>query len=267
MNTSSNINLRCTIVRLYGIYAKIAAYVFHALRPHKRYTLPTINKPHREEYSSSGEIPKIVWQTNFSEKVTLPVWLNYKLNVYLADGFEFRYVSTEERKEYIKRHYPERIHNAYSRLTDGAAQADLWRVAVLYREGGVYMDIDGSLVCNLRKTLKGKNQLFIASHANRATNFFLATTPGNPIFKDTLDAIVNNIENYREGDVFSVTGPRALRAAMEKHGEIEVLPRSMVCLTGVMTNEHFQYLDRPRSKWCYKKSFLTASATDSKETK
>lgn len=258
MKTKQKNWARCTLVRLYGVFAKTVAYPYHAILPNKRFVMAKVVKPRIPSAAVTADgIPKIIWQTNFTEKATLPVWLNYKLNKYMAEDFEFRYVSTEDRGEYLKRYYPERVFNAYSRLTDGAAQADLWRVAVLYREGGVYIDIDASLVCNLHKKLEGKKQLFIASHENRATNFFLATVPGNPIFKDTLDAIVDNIENYSGGDVFSVTGPRALRTAMAKHEAAEIVPRKMVCLTGVMTNEHFQYLDRPGSKWCHKKSFVT----------
>ena len=42
--------------------------------------------------------------------------------------FEYRYVSTEEREEFIRQHAPARVYDAYIKLNDGAAQADLWRL-------------------------------------------------------------------------------------------------------------------------------------------
>lgn len=61
---------------------------------------------------------------------------------------EYRYVSTEARAEYLKANAPERVYNAYMKLTDGAAQADLWRLAVIHEEGGLDVEFrDRKLVC------------------------------------------------------------------------------------------------------------------------
>lgn len=257
-------NLNCIYIRLLGTIVKGFSYIFHLVLPKYRFSIPSSSfNSENMVTTKKGQIPRIVWQTNFSEKCTLPIWLNYKFNLGKAKSFEFKYVSTEERGKYLKDNFSDDIYEAYSRLTDGAAQADLWRMAVLYREGGVYLDIDAILTQNLEKLLDNRKLLFIASHANRPTNYFIATTQNNPIFKETLNQIVSNILNYKEGnDVFTTTGPRALRTVLENYSDFEVLPRKSACLTGVFTNEHFQYLDKPGSKWCYKKTFITQSSND-----
>ena len=44
--------------------------------------------------------------------------------------------------DFIKKHFDEKVYNAYSRIIPGAFKADLWRYCVLYIYGGIYVDID-----------------------------------------------------------------------------------------------------------------------------
>lgn len=146
-------------------------------------------------------------------------------------------------------------------LTDGAAQADLWRCLVLYNEGGVYMDIDATLVENLMDVISSEEQVFVKNKEG-FTNFFMATHKKNPIFLEFINKIVENIENYdpsHNTSVFDTTGPGALIEILSKHNEIFFEEQQHVCIQGVFTNEYFQYIDRPKSKWIYKKTFIKQS--------
>lgn len=255
--------LRNEFIRITGGLAKEWGRIYHAFRPRRRFSLPKeLPAEALAEREVAGvTIPRIVWQTNFTEKCTLPVWLNWKFNRWMSKGFAFRYCDNDEIAEYIRKNLGPREAAAFGRLTNGAAKADFWRVAVLVREGGVYFDVDATLFCPLRKCLAGRKQLFIAAHENRVTNYFLATEPGNPLFRRTLEIIVENIENFSEGQsVYMVTGPQALQMAVEEAGGVEYLPRNRVCHTGVFTNEHFQYMDKPGSKWNKQKTFIKAAA-------
>ena len=71
--------------------------------------------------------------------------------------------------------------------------------------------------------------------------------------KATLDRIVDNIENRRiDGGVFVMTGPDTLNAAIGNQ-IVNTRRDKITCTQGTFTNEHFQYIDKPRSKWNYKK--------------
>jgi len=243
-----------------GNLVKGVSYGFHGLFPHRRFCLPEIAAAidHQDE-DDSHPIPRIIWQTNYTDKVALPVKVNYDVNRHFAREYEFRLLCHEARDRYMSENADERTCHAYSRLTDGAAQADLWRLVTLYREGGIYLDIDACLVRPLYSFLEKKKQLFICSHADHVTNYMMATVPGNPIFRDAIQKVVDNIElspEQRRGmSVFDITGPRAIRAVLPGYDYISV-PRAEICLTGVFVNEHFQYLDRPGTKWIHKKSFV-----------
>ncbi|VEI76174.1 Mannosyltransferase OCH1 and related enzymes [Mannheimia haemolytica] len=241
------------VFRLLGNIVKILSYPFHALFPKKRFTIPEYS-PAKIKSNTPSKITKTIWQTNYSNKVTLPMYANYLFNRLMSLSYDYRYVSTEEREAYIKANADERTFSAYSKLTDGAAQADFWRIFTLLREGGIYIDIDGHLVYPLSQIIGENDSEVLIKRRDKYTNFFLASEKGNWILKDTLELIISNIENRRiEGGVFVMTGPDTLNNAI---GDKEVNFRrdKVTCAQGTFTNEYFQYIDKPGSKWNYKKN-------------
>lgn len=241
------------LLRLVGNIVKISSYAVHAIFPKKRFTIPTFS-PAKIKSHRDTKITRIIWQTNYSNRVTFPVYCNYLLNRLLSLSYDYRYVSTEERETYIKENADERTFTAYSKLTDGASQADFWRIFTLYKEGGIYMDIDGHLVWNLDSIIADDDSEVVITRRGEYTNFFLASEKGNPFLQDTLDIIVDNIEHRRiDGGVFSLTGPMALRQALE-HKEINSRRDKLTCAQGTFTNEHFQYMDKKMGKWNHAKN-------------
>ncbi|MDO4697506.1 MAG: glycosyltransferase [Pasteurellaceae bacterium] len=241
------------LCRLLGNIIKIVSYGFHALFPRKRFTIPEF-RPATFPSHTPRRIRKTLWQTNYSNNVTLPVYCNYLCNRLFSLSYEYRYVSTEARDEYIKTHGDERTYHAYSQLTDGAAQADFWRVFVMYQEGGVYLDIDAHLVWPLASTIGEDDREIVIRRHGQYTNFFLASEKGNVLFKTTLDIIIDNIEQRRvENGVFHLTGPVTLSQAIDKH-QITGRHDKLICAQGTFTNEYFQYMDKKRGKWTYAKN-------------
>ena len=240
------------LVRLVGNLVKLSAYPFHWMFPRLRFSIPEYS-PAKIRRSASGPVPRVIWQTNYSHRCTLPVYLNYLFNRLLSLDFDHRYVSTEAREAYLRDHAPQEVYQAYCRLTDGAAQADLWRVVNLYQQGGVYMDIDATLVWPLHRLLNGvAPALYIkADKNNEITNYFLATVPGNPHFREVMERIVHRINHYEpERGVYGTTGPLVFNEILAGQS-FECRNRTRVCIQGAFTNEHFQYLDKPRGKWTH----------------
>lgn len=240
------------LIRLTGNLFKILSYPFHWVLPNIRFEIPSYS-PAKVKHSGEAPIPRVIWQTNFTNKCTLPMYLNYLFNRLMSLNCEYRYVSTEERDVYLKEHASPEIYDAYSRLTNGAAQADLWRLFVLYKEGGVYMDIDATLVWPLDKVIGSeKNALYVkVSNNTEITNYFIASTSSNPELKSCLDLVVNKIENYDPNNgVYHTTGPAVLNQVLQGK-DISSLDRKFLCIQGAFTNEHFQYMDKPRGKWTH----------------
>ena len=242
-------------IRLVGNLVKVFAYLFHFIFPRARFSIP--------EYSAAkcatgnrSAIPKVIWQTNYSNRCTLPVYVNYLFNRVMSLDYDYRYVSTEAREVFMREHAPLAVYRAYLKLNDGAAQADLWRVVNLHVNGGIYMDIDASLVWPIGRTLKPEyDALYIKFKKNNTqfTNFFLATTPNNKHYQQVIEKIVSNINHYnslKKKGVYNTTGPTVLNDVLQGEA-VPSSPRSYVCIQGAFTNEYFQYLDKPKGKWTH----------------
>ncbi|XXQ67626.1 glycosyltransferase family 32 protein [Neisseriaceae bacterium B1] len=239
--------------RLIGNIVKVSAYPFHALFPNKRFTIPEYDPP-RHAPKEVGKIPKTIWQTNYSNRVTLPVYCNYLVNRLMSRDCEYCYVSTEARAEFIREHADEATFAAYSRLTNGASQADFWRVFVLEKLGGIYIDIDAQLVCPVAWSVSMHDREVIIYRNREYTNYFMAIAPQHELMRETLQIIQDNIEQNRVGGgVFNMTGPATLVQAMQGK-DIHVRNARYTCMQGTFTNEHFQYLDKRHSKWTHAKN-------------
>ncbi|ELR64000.1 Mannosyltransferase OCH1 [Photobacterium marinum] len=240
--------------KVVGNLCKVLSYPFHWLFPKKRFEIPVYSRA-KIRSSKHSEIPKVIWQTNYSNKSTLPVYLNYLFNRLMSLDHDYYYVSTEERKEFIKNNAPDEVYRCYCRINDGAAQADLWRLVVLHLKGGIYMDIDANLVWPLSRITEGRDHVFIKnSNDTQITNFFLATKPGNEVYQKTIDKVVENIKNHDASQgVYSTTGPAVLEEVLEGE-DVYVRSYRYTSIQGSFTNEYFQYMDKPRGKWIHTKA-------------
>jgi mannosyltransferase OCH1-like enzyme len=234
--------------QLAGNVLKIAFYLDIFLRPSKRYIIPSISVP-RAGSNSFKKIPRIVWQTNYTNEVTLSVYVNYLFNRWMAPTFEFRFCSDEDCAKFIKERFSAEIYDCYSRLQIGAARADLWRVLVLYALGGVYLDIDAAFSWSPEAFLGPiQDELFIRAQDGELTNYFLASAPGHVVFKEIADKIIDNIAADSIASVYDMTGPTVVDVIADA-ASVQIEPHQIVCRQGQFTSKIFQYPDNKRGYW------------------
>lgn len=236
------------LIKIFGNASKGPAYVFHFFFPRKRFSIPHRAKP-LVSARDTHRIPKIIWQTNYTDRVTLPVYLNYLFNRVMSPTYEYRFMDTAERAEYIKSNHAPEIYEAYSLLQIGAAQADLWRLLALKQFGGVYMDIDAHVVWPLGYMIpRDAQELYVLERLQRFSNYFIATEPNNPHIDLAIEKILANIRDPQSTKVVHLTGP----VIFEKNLQPLNLPAvsyRYCCIQGTFTNEYFQYLDHPHGKY------------------
>ena len=240
------------VLKLVANVLKLLCYVFHYFFPKKRFVIPHSSAALIRS-SKASKIPRILWQTNYTNRVTLPVYLNYLCNRLMAPNFEYRYMGHEERADFLKASCSEEIYNTYAKLTVGAAQADLWRLLVLNTHGGVYMDIDAHLVWPLSCIVKPDYEELYLTNKGGYTNYFIASKPANPLLEKMVALILDNIKKRLDTSVYGLTGPVVTNAILEG---LDVPKRSykITCIQGDFTNEYFQYVDHPTGKWNYVKN-------------
>ncbi len=241
--------VRKAAVHLLGNFFKILSYPYHFLFPKKRFTIPAFTAA-RKKAAYAQKIPRTIWQTNFTDKVTLPIYLNYLFNRWISPTYEHHFISTPARGEFIKENYSPEIYEAYSSLQIGAAAADFWRVLVLQKKGGVYIDINATLIYPLDKILGPKDDeaFLMYKKGQGMSNFFMASVPSNPHLQTIINKITLNIKENKIKSVFTLTGPGVLNEELDLQ-KIKTVSYKKSCFKGAFTNERFQYVDKAEGKW------------------
>jgi mannosyltransferase OCH1-like enzyme len=129
---------------------------------------------------------------------------NPRFNHYLFDDNDCR--------EFIKNNFDHEVLNAYDTLIPGAYKADLWRYCVLYKKGGIYLDIkyvpmNGFRFINLLE----KEHFVLDWNNNGIYNALMVCKPGNEILLRAINEIVKNVrERFYGNDSLEPTGPKLL---------------------------------------------------------
>jgi mannosyltransferase OCH1-like enzyme len=236
------------VTKFIGNFLKILCYPLYLLFPKVRFSIPHRSKP-LVTTNSAHRIPKIIWQTNYTDRVTIAVYFNYLFNRLMSPTYGYRFMDTRERAEFIKEYCSADVFKSYSKLQIGAAQADLWRILVLRRFGGVYLDIDAHVVWPLGFIIKPDYQeLYLRHKHNSLSNYFLASTKDNPHLDLILESILDNIGKASSNNTAELTGPAVLDAALNGLN-VPTAYFKWTCYQGSFTNEFFQYVDHPQGKW------------------
>jgi mannosyltransferase OCH1-like enzyme len=164
-------------------------------------------------------IPKIIHQTFKTNK--LPFITKWHIRHFRKKNPSYRYeFYDDERVEgFFAKEFGGDILNAYQKLNIGAAKADMFRYAVLYKVGGIYLDIDSYINKNLDTLIRSEDKaiLTLERHHDFYAQWALLYEPNHPFLKRTLDLIVENILlNKYPHDVHAMTGPTVYTQAVHE---------------------------------------------------
>ena len=147
----------------------------------------------------SQEIPKLVWQTakSFPHVNSHPL---IKSIITLNPDYEWLFMDDDRCNQFIKDNFNSDFYNMYNSLPFGVMKADVWRVAVVYVYGGVYVDIDCECSKPFSEWLNEKDKLIVAIERENGSlcNFAFASSPKNPV----LLSVLNNFMKLYNSDLF-----------------------------------------------------------------
>lgn len=163
-------------------------------------------------------------------------------------------------EKYIKENYSSRIYNAYMSINKdyGPAKADFFRYLIIYKEGGIYLDVKSAIVENIEEELswgkliisRGKinpypfrygfvNQIMNnynwsdfsgVKYYGEYNNWCIISPPGSEILGKVIKQVVSNIEyglqnknKYNNGEysVLALTGPIMFSRVIIEYGNKE----------------------------------------------
>ena len=170
---------------------------------------------HIQGYGSPGHretrIPRIIHQTWHSD-VTVDEYpeLNRLQNAWRASGFEYRFYNDSEARSYIEKNFPLFFVDCYDSILPGAYKADLFRLLVLLKDGGIYADIDVQLETSLSSFLTSDMSLFIPRETIRDLagadyclwNGLMGSTPGHPVIAKAVERLLESIST--RADYFDI---------------------------------------------------------------
>jgi len=111
--------------------------------------------------------------------------------------------------EYIKANFSGDVLHAYDTLIPISFKSDLFRYCVVYKEGGIYLDIKFEPINGFKLMHFVKyRQVWASETANIASTGIFISVPGNPILRRAIDMVKYNVANRIMGQwPSSVTGP------------------------------------------------------------
>jgi mannosyltransferase OCH1-like enzyme len=186
-----------------------------------------------------SDVPLVIyesWKTNnVPEKMKENIYNVCKMNP------EFDYYLYDDKAclKFIKENFDQDVVYAFNSLKAGAYKSDLWRYCILYKNGGVYMDIKlytTEPLINIIKEnpvifVKDVSEHFILTYLpilknlsadkpcnNAIYNAFMVSPPNNIIFKECIDNIANSCKfKLYKRNPYDITGPCLLGEIVEKY--------------------------------------------------
>jgi mannosyltransferase OCH1-like enzyme len=158
------------------------------------------------------EIPANIFQT-WHTKDLPPLMANSILNIKRHNpNFRYYLYDDNDCREFIKNNFNQNILDTYDNLIPGAYKADLWRYCILYKIGGIYMDIKYTPINGFRfYNLLEKEHLVLDINENYVYNAFMVCKPENQILLKAIYKICQNVRYKNYGsNILEPTGPALL---------------------------------------------------------
>jgi tetratricopeptide (TPR) repeat protein len=149
------------------------------------------------------------------------------------DGFDYHLFDERTAETFLRRNAGRDVARAFRRASHPAQRADLFRLAWLAKEGGIYADADDRRIAPFAGLVPGGAE-FVAYQENYGSiaNNFLAAVPGHPVIARALDLATTALNRGDKDFVWLSTGPGLMTRAMA-----QVLAESDDAIGGILVRE------------------------------
>lgn len=195
-------------------------------------------------FQEGENIPKIIHQTYFEKTPPLEIKKNIEKIKLMNPEWEYRFYDDKDIVSFIHDNYPEKILHYFNRINPiyGAARADFFRYLLMYKCGGIYLDIKGTLEKSLDKILTGDDRYILSYWKDESVQkfdgwgihsdkhgltfseyqqWYIVASAGHPFLKQVIENVLQNIDSYDPNvhgvgkpGVLKVTGPIAYTLAI-----------------------------------------------------
>ncbi len=164
-------------------------------------------------------IPRVIYQTYYTASLPIItrffIWRMKRMN----PEFRYEFYDDDRIENFLRAECSQEVFHAYKKINIGAAKADFFRYNILYKKGGVYLDIDSTTTKSIGNLIREDDQAIISNEKNPGmyVQWALVFEAGHPFLAKTIEKILDNIANNRfPHDVHQMTGPSVYSEAIRE---------------------------------------------------
>lgn len=178
-------------------------------------------------FSCDTPIPKIIHQT-WKEKELPDNFKTWSEECkQLHQDWTYKLWTDEDNREFIRMEFPWFLHT-YDNYDKHIKRVDAVRYFLLFKYGGVYMDMDFLCLKNITPLLEDGKAIFgyqlkDKNEEGAIANAFMAAPPMHPLFEN----IIHSLKYNTEGNVLDCTGPRFLTRQIKKYIGTDIVIHEM----------------------------------------
>jgi len=163
-------------------------------------------------------IPKNIFQSWYT--LQLHPLIESRINIMKKTNPEYTHkiYTDSHMDEFVNTEYKGEIADCYNKLNIIVAKVDFWRYLILYKYGGVYLDMDSHITVPLNEIIREDDDAIITAENNPDlfAQWALFFNKKHPILKQLIELIVFNINtNKHPNNISKMTGPYAYSTAIK----------------------------------------------------
>jgi len=155
-------------------------------------------------------IAKNIFQSWHTTQLNPQIQYRIEYMKHMNPEYKHKIYTDAEIDAFVNENYPGEIANAYNRLNIIVAKVDFWRYLILYKYGGIYLDMDSAILRPLDELIQDSDQAIITAegHPPCYVQWALIFSAGHPILEKTIKLIAKNIQtNAYPNNIRKMTGP------------------------------------------------------------
>ena len=171
-------------------------------------------------------IPKIIhqiyWNRFYENKFHRKVeYIRNKMKN-INPEYKFIIYNEEQMDNFIYNNFDGKILETYKKINLSVPKSDLARLLILYKEGGIYLDMKSSIECNLNTFITKEDKAILSVERKGWSENFcqwaMIFEPKHPILEYAIQEIIENIVNMKYyNDIENMTTKAFGKAVIKFH--------------------------------------------------